>query len=84
MLERVSTRQRRIAELARRDSQTSFTALAHHIDLEWLEVAYHQVRKDGAPGVDQETAASYSANLRANLQSLLARDVQHVNKSYDF
>ncbi|NIM50855.1 MAG: group II intron reverse transcriptase/maturase [Gemmatimonadales bacterium] len=69
----VSTKRQRIAMLARRSPQTSFTTLAHNIDLEWLEAAYHQVRKDGAPGVDQETAASYSVNLGANLQSLLDR-----------
>ena len=69
----VSTKQQRIAALAKQSPQTSFTTLAHNIDLEWLYAAYHQVRKDGAPGVDQETAASYSTNLQANLQSLLDR-----------
>jgi group II intron reverse transcriptase/maturase len=72
-LERVSTKQQRIAKLARQSPQTSFTTLAHHIDLEWLQVAYHQVRKDAAPGVDQQTAGDYATNLTANLQSLLER-----------
>jgi RNA-directed DNA polymerase len=71
--ESVSTKQQRIARLARQSPQTSFTTLAHHIDLEWLQVAYQQVRKDGAPGIDQETAASYAVDLLANLQSLLDR-----------
>ncbi len=52
--DRVLTKQHRIAQLARLGPQTSFTALAHHIDLDWLRVAYDQVRKDAAPGVDQE------------------------------
>jgi RNA-directed DNA polymerase len=69
----VSTKQQRIATLARQSPQMSFTTLAHNIDLEWLYAAYYQVRKDGAPGVDEETAASYSTNLEANLQSLLDR-----------
>jgi group II intron reverse transcriptase/maturase len=72
-LDNVSTKRQRIATLARQSPQTSFTTLAHHIDLEWLHAAYQQVRKDGAPGVDQETAASYSTNLMENLQSLLDR-----------
>jgi group II intron reverse transcriptase/maturase len=38
-----------------------------------MHVAYEQVRKDGAPGVDGETAASYSKDLDANLRSLLDR-----------
>jgi group II intron reverse transcriptase/maturase len=71
--DRVSTKQQRIAQLARQSPQTSFTTLAHHIDLEWLHAAYHQVRKDAAPGVDEETAASYAIDLMSNLQSLLDR-----------
>ena len=71
--DRVSTKRQRIAQLARQSPQTSFTTLAHHIDLEWLYTAYHQVRKDGAPGVDNETAASYAVDLMSNLQSLLDR-----------
>jgi group II intron reverse transcriptase/maturase len=71
--ESVSTKQQRIARLARQSPQTSFTTLAHTIDLEWLQTAYQQVRKDGAPGIDQETAASYAVDLQANLQSLLDR-----------
>jgi RNA-directed DNA polymerase len=71
--ENVSTKQQRIARLARQSPPTSFTTLAHHIDLEWLQAAYQQVRKDGAPGIDQETAASYAVGLPANLQSLLDR-----------
>ncbi|HTR49503.1 MAG TPA: group II intron reverse transcriptase/maturase [Kofleriaceae bacterium] len=47
--------------------------LAHHIDVEFLRVAYQQTRKDGATGVDEQTAADYATNLEANLQSLLDR-----------
>jgi group II intron reverse transcriptase/maturase len=47
--------------------------LAHHIDVEFLCVAYQQTRKDGAVGVDKQTAADYAANLEDNLQSLLDR-----------
>ena len=72
-LESVSTKRRRIAMRAKRSPEMSFTTLAHHIDLAWLRSAYDQVRKDGAPGVDRETSASYATDLRANLQSLLDR-----------
>jgi group II intron reverse transcriptase/maturase len=47
--------------------------LAHHIDVEFLRGAYQQARKDGAVGVDEQTAADYAANLEGNLQSLLDR-----------
>lgn len=49
------------------------TTLAHHIDLDWLAEAFRRTRKDGAVGVDGQTAKAYQQNLRANLQSLLDR-----------
>lgn len=69
----VSTRQQRIAELAKQAPQMSFTSLNHHIDLRWLHEAFLRTRRDGAPGVDGQTAADYVANLPANLQALLDR-----------
>ena len=36
----VSTRQQRIAELARQAPQLGFTSLNHHLDFTWLLVAY--------------------------------------------
>jgi retron-type reverse transcriptase len=69
----VSTKQQRIAQLARQSPQMGFTSLAHLIDIDWLEQAYHKTRKDGAPGVDGQTGEDYAANLKDNLQSLLDR-----------
>ena len=39
----------------------AFTTLAHHIDIDWLREAYRRTRKDGAPGVDGQTAEEYAA-----------------------
>jgi group II intron reverse transcriptase/maturase len=69
----VSTRRQRIAELAKQAPQMGFTSLAYFIDLEWLREAYQRTRKDGATGVDGQTAADYAANLEKNLQALLDR-----------
>jgi len=69
----VSTKQRRIAELARIHPDVSFTSLAYHVDLEWLREAYRRTRKDGAVGVDGQTADEYARELGANLKSLLER-----------
>jgi len=69
----VSTKQQRIAELAKQAPSLSFTTLAHHIDVQWLHEAYQRTRRDGATGVDGQTAADYAVNLEANLQSLLDR-----------
>src|SRR3954466_15333714 len=71
--ETISTRRRRIAELARRSPQAAFTTLAHHIDIDWLFEAYRRTRKDGAVGVDGQTAADYAVDLEGNLRSLLDR-----------
>jgi RNA-directed DNA polymerase len=69
----ISTRQERIATLARQSPQAAFTTLAHHIDIDWLAEAYLRTRKDGAVGVDGQTAAGYAADLEGNLRSLLDR-----------
>jgi RNA-directed DNA polymerase len=50
-----------------------FTSLNHHLDLSWLVEAYKQTRKDGAPGVDGQTAEDYGRSLVDNLESLLDR-----------
>jgi RNA-directed DNA polymerase len=69
----VSTRLQRVAELASKTPKMVLTTLAHHIDVEFLHEAYRRTRKDGAVGVDGQTAAEYAENLEANLQSLLGR-----------
>ena len=45
----------------------------HHIDIYWLRQAYALTRKDGAVGVDGQTAEDYEINLKDNLQDLLNR-----------
>lgn len=70
-LESVSTKVQWIAELARRDRERAFTSLAHHIDVAWLKRAYEKRRKDGAPGIDGETAQAYAEDLEGNLARLL-------------
>lgn len=71
--ETISTRRQRIAELARQSPQAALTTLAHHIDIDWMHEAYRRTRKDGAVGVDGQTAADYAADLEGNLRSLLDR-----------
>ena len=71
--ETISTKQRQIAELAKRLGGAALTTLAHHIDIEWLKEAHRRTRKDGATGVDGQTADEYAKNLEENLQSLLDR-----------
>jgi group II intron reverse transcriptase/maturase len=69
----VSTKLRRITELARGAPDMQIRSLSHHIDVDFLREAFARTRKDGATGVDGQTADDYVANLEGNLQSLLDR-----------
>ena len=69
----VSTRQQRIAELAKQMPEKGLTSLNQHLDLAWLREAYRRTRKDGAVGIDGQTAAEYEKDLEGNLRSLLER-----------
>lgn len=69
----VSTKLKRIAELAKQMPSAVLTSLSHHIDIDLLHEAFRRVRKDGAAGVDGQTAEEYARNLEENLQSLLDR-----------
>lgn len=69
----VSTKLDWIATLARNKPQAVLTTLAHHIDVDFLREAYRCTRKDGAVGVDRQTAEEYASGLDANLTSLLDR-----------
>jgi group II intron reverse transcriptase/maturase len=60
ILEIVSTKLQRIAQLAREEPKRVFLSLAHHIDFVWLLEAFNRTRKGGAPGVDGQTAADYA------------------------
>jgi len=69
----VSTRLQRIAKLARELPGVALRTLAQYIDIEFLREAYRRTRKDGAVGVDRQTAEQYAEDLESNLQSLLDR-----------
>ncbi|MHC4407090.1 MAG: group II intron reverse transcriptase/maturase [Planctomycetota bacterium] len=69
--ESISTKRRWIAQLAKEAPEMVFTTLCHHMDLEWMYEAYRRTRKDGAVGVDGQSAQAYAENLEFNLRSLL-------------
>lgn len=68
--EDVSTKQGRIAKLAKEAPDMAMN-LSHHMDLNWFMEAYHRTRKDGAVGIDGQTAKDYEESLLDNLQHLL-------------
>lgn len=69
----ISTKQARIAALAKQMPGTALRSLSHHLDLDWMVEAYRRTRKDGAPGVDDQTAEEYAEHLEDNLRSLMER-----------
>lgn len=69
----ISTRLLKITQLVSDNPDVALTTLAHHIDISWLREAYRRTRKDGAVGIDGQTAAMYDEQLEKNLSSLLDR-----------
>jgi group II intron reverse transcriptase/maturase len=69
----VSTKIDRIATMSKQMPTTALWSLSKHMDVEWLLEAYQRTRKDGAPGVDGQSAKEYAKNLESNLRSLLDR-----------
>jgi RNA-directed DNA polymerase len=69
--ERVLTKQKRIAELAKQKLKQGLTSLNQFIDLEWMMEAWRFTRKDGALGIDELTACEFEMELGTNLEILL-------------
>ena len=71
----VSTKLRRIAKLAKGRPETTFTTLAHHIDMEHLQEPYRRTRKDRALGVDRVSGREYARDLERNVVSPLLANI---------
>ena len=71
--ETISARRERIAELARQMPEAQLYSLSRHLDPEWMREAYRLTRKDGAVGIDGQTAEDYAWDLDARLADLLDR-----------
>lgn len=69
----ISTGLQRVAEQSRKAPGMVWSTLSHHLTLDLLKEAYRLTRKDGAVGVDGQTAKEYEENLEGNLRSLLER-----------
>lgn len=69
----VSTKLERIAKQAREIRGAGLQTLAHYIDMDWMREAYRRTRKDGALGIDGQSAEQYAERLEENLASLLDR-----------
>lgn len=59
---------------AKTDKNMRFTTLMHHIyNIDMLRLSYLEIKRNAAPGVDQETWTTYGRNLEENLQILSER-----------
>src|SRR5580700_2058815 len=71
----ISTKLERVAKLAREAPAMAFRNLAHFIDIDWLREAYRRTRKDGARGVDGQSAEA-ARPLRAYRRGRRTWDVR--------
>jgi group II intron reverse transcriptase/maturase len=69
----VSSALDRVRQVAQRDKEARFTALLHHVSLNRLCLAFDDLKKDAAPGVDGVTWHQYEQDLQANLRDLHER-----------
>ena len=69
----VSQAQARIREAVTRNPKERLTALLHHITVDALRLAFLNLKKRAAAGVDEVTWADYVADLDRNLTDLHAR-----------
>jgi RNA-directed DNA polymerase len=69
----VSTKQKQIAELARKTCGKPIYSLNQFLTIDWMLEAYRRTRKSGAAGIDGVTADEYEKNLNTNLRVLLER-----------
>src|SRR6266487_333883 len=71
---RVHAALRRVRQAAEQKTGVRFTALLHHIyAIDTLRAAFHDLKRDAAPGVDGQTWEDYGQDLEASLAELSDR-----------
>jgi retron-type reverse transcriptase len=63
----------RIRQAAGRDKNLRFTSLMHHISKDLLREAYKSLKRNAAPGIDNETWQAYGEQLEQRLPKLHER-----------
>ncbi len=63
----------RVREVARTRKKERFTALLHHLSVDLLRLAFYELKRDAAPGVDGLTWENYAAGLEPRLGDLHQR-----------
>ena len=63
----ISTKQARIAKLAKQMPEARIRSLSYHVDLEWMREAYRRTNKHGAAGVDGVRASDVNGGVKPRL-----------------
>ena len=71
--ESVSQALNRVRQVARQRKKERFTALLHDISVDLLRLAFFELKRNAAPGVDGVTWQDYEADLEHKLLELHAR-----------
>jgi group II intron reverse transcriptase/maturase len=69
----VSSDLERVRQAARKDRETRFTALLHHVTIDRLRSSFRALKHDAAAGVDGVTWHEYAHGLEARLEDLHGR-----------
>ena len=69
----VSQGLRGVREAARESKQERFTALLHHLTVDWLRDSYYALKRQAAPGVDGVRWAEYEDGLEDRIRDLHGR-----------
>lgn len=77
----VSTKQHRIATIARQKMDEPLTLLHHYMDVPWLESAFLRLKTDSAPGIDAQKVEEYSNGLEMKLEKLLDQAKSGIYKA---
>ena len=62
-----------VREAARKDKKLKFTSLLHHISPELLRASFFALKKQAAPGVDDETWHDYAVDFECRIDDLHGR-----------
>jgi group II intron reverse transcriptase/maturase len=69
----LSTKLKRLSEIARQDPKVKFTSLAHLLDEECLKASYKELNRLAAAGIDRVTYEGYGRDLDENIAELVER-----------
>jgi RNA-directed DNA polymerase len=62
-----------VREAARKDKKLKFTSLLHHITPELLRASFFDLKKQAAPGIDEETWQDYAKDYERRIEDLHGR-----------